>query len=164
MPRSPIGSPHIVQLALYQPDIAANFGAAIRLAACLEVGLDFIEPCGFPLSDRALKRASLDYGGLVAPVRHMDFTSFSTAVHRTSARIVAVETGQVTALHDFRFLKSDVLLLGRETEGLPDSVLQRCDAAVSIPMAGGARSFNLVTAAAIALGEAVRQTRWTASR
>jgi tRNA (cytidine/uridine-2'-O-)-methyltransferase len=150
-----------VQLALYQPDIAANFGAAIRLSACLGAGLHFIEPCGFPLSDKVLKRVSLDYGGLVTPVRHMDFNRFCTAVHGIGGRIVAVETGQVTPLHAFTFLRGDVLLLGRETEGLPEPVLQRCDAAVSIPMAPGARSLNLVTAAAIAMGEAARQTLWS---
>jgi tRNA (cytidine/uridine-2'-O-)-methyltransferase len=159
-PSSTIGSPHIVHLALYQPDMAPNFGAAIRLAACLGVGLDFIEPCGFPLSDRVLKRVSLDYGALVEPVRHRDFTCFCTAVAAAGRRIVAVETAQATALHDFTFLESDVLLLGRETEGLPEQALQACQARISIPMAPGARSLNLVNAAAIALGEALRQTRW----
>jgi tRNA (cytidine/uridine-2'-O-)-methyltransferase len=159
-PRLPIKSSHIVQLALYQPDIAANFGAALRLCACLDVGLSFIEPCGFPLSDKVLRRVSLDYGDLVAPVRHVDFGSFRTALSHAGTRIIAVETGQATALHDFSFLESDVLLLGRETRGLPDTVLAACDGRVTIPMNPTVRSFNLVTAAAIALAEAVRQTRW----
>jgi tRNA (cytidine/uridine-2'-O-)-methyltransferase len=160
-PHLPIRRSHIVQLALYQPDIAANFGAAIRLCACLEVGLHFIEPCGFLLSDKDLKRVSLDYGGLVTPVRHMDFASFRTALFTAKSRIVAIETAQATPLHNFTFLESDVLLLGRETEGLPQSVLDVCDARVTIAMNPAARSLNLATAAAISLGEAVRQTRWS---
>jgi tRNA (cytidine/uridine-2'-O-)-methyltransferase len=163
-PRSPIRSGHIVQLALYQPDMAPNFGAAIRLTGCLGVGLDFIEPCGFPLSDRALKRAALDYGDLVTPVRHTSFTAFCTAVEARGSRLIAVETAQATGLTGFAFRESDCLLVGRETSGLPRDVLECCAARVTIPMVAAARSLNVINAAAIALGEALRQTRWNPAR
>ena len=146
-----------VRLALYQPDIAPNLGAAIRLAACFGVGLDVIEPCGFPLSDRALKRASLDYGRHVSVLRHIDLASFCSALHQSDSRLVAIETGGSQSVWDWRFHQQDVILLGRETAGLSEAALTACEAHLSIPMAKGARSLNVVNAGAVALGEATRQ-------
>jgi tRNA (cytidine/uridine-2'-O-)-methyltransferase len=147
-----------VRLALFQPDIAPNFGAAIRLTACLNVGLDVIEPCGFPLSDKALKRAALDYGPSCALVRHDSFAAFCSSVNSENARIVLIETDGDTVFTDFSFRHNDVLMLGRETLGTPDDARAACGACVVIPMAEGMRSLNVITAGAIVLGEALRQT------
>jgi tRNA (cytidine/uridine-2'-O-)-methyltransferase len=149
---------HNVRLALFQPDIAPNLGAAIRLTACLGVGLDVIEPCGFPLSDKTLKRASLDYGDKCDWQRHDSFAAFAAATMLRNSRIVLIETEGSTRLTDFVFEPSDVLMLGRETEGTPSDVIAACHACVRIPMALGLRSLNVVTAGAIALTEAMRQT------
>ncbi len=149
---------HNVRLALFQPDIAPNLGAAIRLTACLGVGLDVIEPCGFPLSDKTLKRASLDYDDKCDWQRHDSFAAFAAATMLRNSRIVLIETEGSTRLTDFVFEPSDVLMLGRETEGTPGDVIAACHACVRIPMAPGLRSLNVVTAGAIALTEAMRQT------
>ncbi|GBF58076.1 tRNA (cytidine(34)-2'-O)-methyltransferase [Candidatus Phycosocius bacilliformis] len=150
-----------MRLALFQPDIAPNLGAAIRLTACLGVGLDVIEPCGFPLSDKTLKRAALDYGTQCDLKRHDSFAAFATSLRAGNSRIVLIETEGATALMDFAFHDNDVLMLGRETEGTPVDVMSACHACVRIPMAAGIRSLNVVTAGAIALTEAMRQTgRW----
>lgn len=147
-----------MRLALFQPDIAPNLGAAIRLTACLGVGLDVIEPCGFPLSDKTLKRASLDYDDKCDWQRHDSFAAFAAATMLRNSRIVLIETEGSTRLTDFVFEPSDVLMLGRETEGTPGDVIAACHACVRIPMAPGLRSLNVVTAGAIALTEAMRQT------
>jgi len=154
---------HNVRLALFQPDIAPNLGAAIRLTACLGVGLDVIDPCGFPLSDKTLKRASLDYGDKCDWRRHDSFAAFAAATKLRNSRIVLIETEGSAHLTDFVFEPSDILMLGRETEGTPADVIAACHACVRIPMAHGPRSLNVVTAGAIALTEAMRQTgRWAA--
>jgi tRNA (cytidine/uridine-2'-O-)-methyltransferase len=142
---------------MFQPDIAPNLGAAIRLCACLGVGLDVIEPCGFPLSDKALKRAAMDYAALCAPVRHDDWSAFARCVSHAGDRLVAIETGGGVAVHDFAFRPGDRLMVGRESAGLPADVLAACDAHVFVPMAAGARSFNVTVAAALALGEGLRR-------
>jgi tRNA (cytidine/uridine-2'-O-)-methyltransferase len=147
-----------VRLALFQPDIAPNMGAAIRLTACLGVGLDVIEPCGFPISDKALKRSAMDYGARCALIRHVDFAAFVAATKATKSRIIAVETSGIIAFTDFAFQEGDVLMLGRETLGTPQDVLDACDHAVVIPMADGNRSLNVTISGAIVLTEALRQT------
>lgn len=153
---------HNVRLALFQPDIAPNMGAAMRLTACLGLGLDVIEPCGFPLSDKALKRVSLDYQDKCALIRHVDFAAFVAATRARKSRIVLIETQGHTLLHDFAFRSDDVLLLGRETQGTPEPVIAACDHHVSLPMAPGIRSFNVIICGAMALTEALRQTGgWT---
>jgi tRNA (cytidine/uridine-2'-O-)-methyltransferase len=143
-----------MRLALFQPDIPQNLGACIRLAACLGVPLDVIEPCGFPLSDRSLKRAALDYGDQAEVVRHDSWAAYLAA--RPQGRLVLLTTGGAERLDRFRFEAGDTLLLGRESAGAPDEVHAAADARVRIPIR--ARSLNLATAAAIALAEALRQT------
>ncbi|MBI1200740.1 MAG: tRNA (cytidine(34)-2'-O)-methyltransferase [Phenylobacterium sp.] len=145
-----------MRLALFQPDIPQNLGAAIRLTACLGVALDVIEPCGFPLSDAAIRRAAMDYGALAEVTRHAGWRDFA-ALERPG-RLVLFTTRAAERLPDFRFRRDDVLLFGRESAGVPDGVHAAADARVVIPLAAGARSLNVVTAAAIALGEALRQT------
>jgi tRNA (cytidine/uridine-2'-O-)-methyltransferase len=151
-----------VRLALFQPDIAPNLGAAIRLTACLGIGLDLIEPCGFPLSDKTLKRTALDYGGQCDLVRHDSFAAFAGLTRATKSRIIVIETQGAQRLMDFAFEPTDVLMVGRETEGTPIEVIEACHACVRIPMQAGLRSLNVVTAGTIALTEAMRQTGgWT---
>ena len=144
-----------MRLALFQPDIPQILGAAIRLAACLGVPLDVIEPCGFPLSDAAIRRAAMDYSDIAAVRRHTGWDAFHEV---TAGRLVLFTTHGATPLHDFAFAPSDILLFGRESAGAPPEVHAAADARVVIPLAQGARSLNLVTAATLALGEALRQT------
>jgi tRNA (cytidine/uridine-2'-O-)-methyltransferase len=147
-----------MRLALFQPDIPQNLGAAIRLGACLGAPVDVIEPCGFPLSDRALKRAALDYAQIADVTRHPSWSLFRTESARKNSRLVLLTTKGATPLADFRFQADDILLLGRESAGVPEEVHAAADARLVIPLVKGARSLNVVTAAAIALGEALRQT------
>lgn len=150
-----------MRLALYQPDIPQNLGAAIRLCACLSVGLDVIEPCGFPLTDRALKRAALDYGARAAIVHHAGLAAFKAAPERSDGRLVLVETDGALSFQDFQFSTGDTLILGRESAGSPAELYEAAQVSVRVPMAPGARSLNVAMAAAIVLGEAMRQTgRW----
>lgn len=147
-----------MRLALFQPDIAPNMGAAIRLAACLGIGLDIIEPCGFPISDKTLRRSAMDYSARCELIRHIDFAAFVAATKATKSRIIAIETGSTVAFTNFAFQDSDVLMLGRETLGTPADVMAVCDAVVVIPMAPGNRSLNVTMSGAIVLTEALRQT------
>jgi tRNA (cytidine/uridine-2'-O-)-methyltransferase len=144
-----------MRLALFQPDIPQNLGAAIRLAACLDVTLDVIEPCGFPLDDRRIRRAAMDYGAYAEVIRHRGWADFLAA---KPGRIVLFTTRGASLLHDFAFEPTDTLLFGRESAGVPDDVHEAADARVMIPLAPGARSFNLTVSAAIGLSEALRQT------
>lgn len=147
-----------MRIVLFQPDQAANFGACIRLCACLGSELHFVEPTGFPLSDRTLKRVALDYGPACTVVRHDSWHAFVAARTAAGGALLAVETGPGTVYSQHTFSPGDWLLLGRETEGLPQAVLEACDAHLVIPMTAGARSLNLATATAIVLSEALRQT------
>ena len=147
-----------MRLALFQPDIPQNLGAALRLGACLGVGVDIVEPCGFPLSDAAIRRSAMDYAALAQVARHAGWTDFQASVRRDGARIVLFTTRADAAFHSFAFAADDVLLFGRESAGVPDEVHAAADARLFIPLAAGARSLNLVTAAALALGEALRRT------
>lgn len=142
-------------LALFQPDIPQNLGAAIRLGACLDTPVHVIEPCGFPLSDKAIRRAALNYGDPGEVVRHPDWSAFRAAAR---GRIVLFTTRGASPLHDFAFAPDDVLLFGRESSGVPDFVHAAADARVIIPLSRGRRSFNLTVSAAIGLSEALRQT------
>jgi tRNA (cytidine/uridine-2'-O-)-methyltransferase len=126
------------------------------LAACLGVALDVIEPCGFPLSDRALKRAAMDYAAQAEVARHDSWAAFTSA--RTGRRLVLFTTKAAEPLHGFAFQPDDVLLFGRESAGVPEAVHQAADARLVIPIRPETRSLNVVTAAAVALGEALRQT------
>jgi tRNA (cytidine/uridine-2'-O-)-methyltransferase len=145
-----------MRLALFQPDIPQNVGAAIRLTACLGIGLDVIEPCAFGLDDRALKRAALDYGPLAHLTRHPSWSAFK-AILVPPARLVVLSTKGELLLHDFAFRPDDILLMGRESAGVPDEVRDIADARLRIPIIPQARSLNVATAAALALGEALRQ-------
>jgi tRNA (cytidine/uridine-2'-O-)-methyltransferase len=147
-----------VRLALYQPDIPQNLGAAIRLAACLGAPLDVIEPCGFPLTDRALKRAALDYGDAAEWRRHASLAKFMAAPERAAGRLVLVETDGALPFQDFAFSTGDTLVLGRESAGSPGELYEAAQASIRIPMARGLRSLNVISAAAVALTEAMRQT------
>ena len=145
-----------MRLALFQPDIPQNLGAAIRLAACLAVPLDIIRPAAFPLGAQDVRRAAMDYAALAEIVLHASWDAFTAA--RQGGRLVLLTTGGGTGLYEFRFDPADTLLLGREAAGVPDAVHRDADARIRVPMAAGARSMNVVNAAAIALGEALRQT------
>jgi tRNA (cytidine/uridine-2'-O-)-methyltransferase len=147
-----------MRLALFQPDIPQNLGAALRLGGCLGVGVDVIEPCGFPLSDRAMRRAALDYVALADVARHAGWADFLRSPQRQDGRLVLFTTRGAQPFHQFAFAPGDVLLFGRESAGVPDEVHHAADARLVIPLSPGARSLNLVTAAAMALGEALRQT------
>jgi len=149
-----------MRIALYQPDIAGNVGTILRLAACLGVPVDLIEPMGFAFSDRALARAGMDYAAQADVVRHADWGSFETSM---TGRIVLLSTQGATRLDAAVFRPDDVLLLGSESAGVPQSVHDRADLRVMIPMRPGFRSLNVAVSAAIALGEALRQTKgWPA--
>lgn len=146
----------MVSLALYQPDIPQNTGAALRLAACLGVEAHLIEPAGFDTGDRNLRRAGLDYVAHVTLVRHLSWDDFVAA--RLPRRIVLLTTKASLPYTAFAFAPDDILLLGRESAGVPEAVHAAADGRVTIPMMPGMRSLNVVTAAAMVLGEALRQT------
>jgi tRNA (cytidine/uridine-2'-O-)-methyltransferase len=148
----------IVRLALYQPDIPQNLGAAIRLCACMGVPLDVIDPCGFPLTDKALRRSAMDYGDHAAVTRHESFAAFLSAPERRAGRLVLIETDGETDLYGFAFQPRDTLALGRETQGAGQDLRAASDSTVRIPMMPGLRSLNVGVAGAIALTEALRQT------
>ncbi|MGK6319239.1 tRNA (cytidine(34)-2'-O)-methyltransferase [Sphingomonas sp. DT-204] len=147
-----------MRIALYQPDIAGNVGTILRTAACLGVGVDLIEPMGFPWGDRALARSGMDYAARVEVKRHADWAAFAAEV---DGRIVLATTKAAVRLDAARFEAGDVLLFGSEGAGVPDTVHARADLRVAIPMVADMRSLNVAVAAGIVLGEALRQTeRW----
>ncbi len=145
-----------MRIALYQPDIAGNVGAVLRTAACFGVPCDIIEPCGFAFSERALKRAGMDYAAQAQITRHVDWDAFLASVGE--ARIVLMSSKAATALPSFAFFASDIILMGSESNGAPAAVHERADARVTIPMASGFRSLNISVSAGIALAEGLRQT------
>ena len=147
-----------MRLALYQPDIPQNLGAALRLCACLGVALDVIEPCGFPLTDAAMKRAALDYGDKARVARHTSFATFRAAPERTNGRLVLIETDGAIGFQDFSFSTGDTLILGRESAGSPGELYEAAQASVRIPMVRGLRSLNVISAGTVVLTEAMRQT------
>ena len=151
------------RIALYQPDIAGNTGAILRLGACLGVGVDIIGPTGFDISDRNLKRAGMDYLEIASLTRHDDWSAFEAWRANTGRRLVLLTTGAVASHAAYAFSAHDVLLFGRESAGVPDHVHAAADARLRIPMPGGGRSLNLAMCVAIAAGEAMRQTEptWT---
>jgi len=144
-----------MRLALFEPDIAGNVGTVLRLAACLGIAVDLIEPMGFAWSDRALARAGMDYAAQAEVVRHADWEAF---VGQARGRLVLLTTKGGERPDAARFERDDVLLLGSESAGVPPHVHERADARVRIPMRDGFRSLNVAVAAALALGEALRQT------
>ncbi|MFT4716459.1 MAG: tRNA (cytidine/uridine-2'-O-)-methyltransferase [Paracoccaceae bacterium] len=146
-----------MRLATYQPDIAPNLGAMIRICACFNVPLDIVEPCGFPLSIKALRRSAMDYADIADLNRHDSWEAFEAT--RSTGRLILLTTAADCDLWDFSFQPSDTLLMGRETAGVPGDVHDTCDAHVRIAMPGGGRSLNVSVSAGIALAEALRQTR-----
>jgi tRNA (cytidine/uridine-2'-O-)-methyltransferase len=145
----------VLRIALYQPDIAGNVGTILRLSACMGVPCDIIEPCGFPFSDKALKRAGMDYAIVANVTRHSDWDQF----HKTKAgRLVLMTNRGAQNLYDAEFQSDDVILMGSEGSGAPETVHAAADLRIRIPMAAGFRSLNVAVAAGIALTEALRQT------
>lgn len=147
-----------MRLALFQPDIPQNLGAALRLGACLGVPVEVIEPCGFPLSDRGVRRAAMDYGLLADLHRHDGWEAFRDSPFRKGGRLVLFTTRGARPLHEFAFEPGDTLLMGRESAGVPEEIHEAAQARVFIPLMPGARSLNVTVAAAIGLSEALRQT------
>ena len=146
-----------LRIALYQPDIAGNTGTVLRMAACLGVSVDIIEPAGFDMSDRALRRAGMDYVEMAALARHVDWNAFEERRRAGGRRLVLFSTRAALPYADFTFVGNDVLLFGRESAGVPDHVHDAADARLLIPMRPGARSLNVALTAAMAAGEALRQ-------
>jgi tRNA (cytidine/uridine-2'-O-)-methyltransferase len=145
-----------MRLALYQPDQAGNVGTILRTAACFGVPVDVIEPCGFPFSDRSLKRAGMDYVAMTEVTRHPDWVAFEAVL---AGRFVLFTTAaDAVHLPDARFEPSDTLLFGSESRGAPAEVHARAELRVRIPQVEGTRSLNLAVAAGIGLAEALRQT------
>jgi tRNA (cytidine/uridine-2'-O-)-methyltransferase len=146
-----------LHLALFEPDIPQNTGALLRLAACLGVDVDLIEPCGFLLDDRRFRRALLDYAADLQICRHASWAAF-LAARNAQSRLILMTTSGTIALHHFAFAADDTILLGRESAGVPGSVHRAASARVVIPLRSPARSLNVALAGALALGEALRQT------
>ncbi len=148
-----------MRLALFEPDIPQNVGAMLRLCACLGMPLDVIEPCGFAFDDRKLRRAALDYADKAVLARHVSWDAFLQAQAKAKGRLVLLSTKAEILYTDFAFAKDDTLLVGRESAGVPEDVHARADARLTIPMQAGLRSLNVGLAAAMVLGEALRQTK-----
>jgi tRNA (cytidine/uridine-2'-O-)-methyltransferase len=148
----------MLSLVLYQPDIPQNAGTMLRLGACLGVDVHVIEPAGFDLSDRALRRAGMDYLAQVRLIRHLSWDKFVAWRTESGRRLVLATTRSALPYTDFGFRDGDLILMGRESAGVPETVHAAADARIVIPMAAGLRSLNVATAAAMMLGEALRQT------
>jgi tRNA (cytidine/uridine-2'-O-)-methyltransferase len=146
------------RLALFQPDIPQNAGTMLRMAACLGVPVEIVEPAGFDVSDRNLRRAGLDYLGSVTINRHASWRAFEEWRRREGLRLVLATTKGALPYASFAFGQDDLILLGRESAGVPDEVHAAADARVVVPMREGLRSLNVAVAAAMILGEALRQT------
>jgi tRNA (cytidine/uridine-2'-O-)-methyltransferase len=146
-----------MRIALYQPDIPQNTGTILRLCACLNVEAHIIEPAGFPVSDRHFRRAGMDYLDQVAIVRHDSWSKFEQWRREKGFRLILFSTRGARPYLDHRYTTSDILLFGRESAGVPDDVVAAADARLVIPIEPGLRSLNVAMAAAMALGEALRQ-------
>ncbi len=147
-----------LRIALYQPDIAGNTGTILRLAACLGLSVDIIEPAGFDISDRNLKRAGMDYLASVALTRHVNWQRFDEWRRQEGRRLVLASTKAALPYTSFDYRADDILLFGRESAGVPDHVHETADGRVLIPMVEGQRSINVAMSAAMIAGEALRQT------
>jgi tRNA (cytidine/uridine-2'-O-)-methyltransferase len=145
-----------MRIALYQPEIAGNVGAVLRLAACFGVPVDIIEPTGFAFSDTKMRRAGMDYMDQVEMVRHENWDAFQTENRR---QIILLTTKGGVSLYNHAFTPNDTLLMGSESAGVPSTILPFCAQRVRIPLVDGVRSLNLAVATGIAISEALRQTR-----
>jgi tRNA (cytidine/uridine-2'-O-)-methyltransferase len=145
-----------MRIALFEPEIAGNVGAVLRLGACMGVPVDLIEPMGFAWDDKRVRRTAMDYIDHVEVTRHAGFGAFQASVD--SQRLVLFTTKGAQSIYDFAFRADDVLLFGKESAGVPPAVVESCHARIRIPMRQEVRSMNLASSAALALGEALRQT------
>jgi tRNA (cytidine/uridine-2'-O-)-methyltransferase len=145
-----------LRIAMFEPEIAGNVGAVLRLGACLGAAVDLIEPMGFAWDDRRVRRTAMDYIDHVATTRHADFAAFQAAIG--TRRLVLFTTKAAQSAYEFSFQADDVLLFGKESAGVPEPVAAACHARLRLPIRAAVRSMNLATAAALALGEALRQT------
>jgi tRNA (cytidine/uridine-2'-O-)-methyltransferase len=148
-----------MQIALFQPDIPQNTGTILRLCACLDVAAHIIEPAGFQTSDRHFRRAGMDYLDHVRLMRHGSWTKFEEWRHEAGYRLILFTTKVTRSYLDFRYAASDILLFGRESAGVTDAVVAAADARLAIPIKPPLRSLNVAMSAAMAIGEALRQTR-----
>jgi tRNA (cytidine/uridine-2'-O-)-methyltransferase len=145
-----------MRIALYEPEIAGNVGAVMRLGACMGAAVDLIEPLGFAWDDKRVRRAAMDYIDHVEVTRHAGFAAFRAAI--APRRLVLFTTKAMQSVYDFSFAPDDVLLFGKESAGVPPQVAEACDARLRIPMRPEVRSMNLASSAALVLGEALRQS------
>ena len=152
-----------MQVALYQPDIPQNTGTILRLCACLNVPAHIIEPAGFPVSDRHFRRAGMDYLDQVTISRHDSWRKFEEWRAKTGDRLLLFSTKAARPYLDFSYRAGDILLFGRESAGVPDDVMEAADERLVIPIAAGMRSLNVAMSVAMALGEALRQTKLMAA-
>ena len=149
-----------MQIALFQPDIPQNTGTILRLCACLNAAAHIIEPAGFPVSDRHFRRSGMDYLDRVSLMRHDSWSKFEQWRNDKGLRLILFTTKGAVSYLDYRYGSTDILLFGRESAGVPDEVASAADARLVIPIEPGLRSLNVAMAAAMALGEALRQTRF----
>jgi len=145
-----------MRIALFEPEIAGNVGAVMRLCACLGAAVDLIEPLGFAWDDRRVRRTAMDYIDHVSVTRHQDFAAFRQTVG--SSRLVLFTTKAQQSAYEFGYRPDDILLFGKESAGVPELLADDCEERVRIPLRPAVRSLNLATTAALALGEALRQT------
>ena len=145
-----------MRVALFEPEIAGNVGAILRLGACLGAAVDLIEPMGFKWDDRRVRRTAMDYIDHVAIARHADFDAFKASI--AGRRLILLTTKSRHSAFEFSFRPDDVLLFGKESSGVPAEIAEACDARLRLPIRSEVRSMNLAIAAAVALGEALRQT------
>jgi tRNA (cytidine/uridine-2'-O-)-methyltransferase len=148
-----------MQIALFQPDIPQNTGTILRLCACMDVAAHIIEPAGFAISDRRFRRAGMDYLGYVALTRHDSWSKFEQWRKDAGYRLVLFTTKAASSYLDYQYRTDDILLFGRETAGVTDEVVAAADARLVIPINPDLRSLNVAMTVAMALGEALRQTR-----
>jgi tRNA (cytidine/uridine-2'-O-)-methyltransferase len=148
-----------MQIALFEPDIAQNTGTILRLAACLGVAAHIIEPAGFPVSDRAFRRAGMDYLDRVSLTRHATWAAFEQWRRAERLNVVLLTTRATTSYLEHRFATNEVLLFGRESSGVPEAVHAAADTRLTIPLRAGLRSLNVAMACAMVVGEALRQAR-----
>jgi tRNA (cytidine/uridine-2'-O-)-methyltransferase len=147
----------LLRLALYQPDIPQNAGTLLRLSACLGVAVDIIEPCGFVLDERKVRRAGMDYIDQARYLRHSSWDAFAATLAAEGRRLVLLTTGGETRHDRFPFAAGDTIMVGRESSGVPREVFEWAEARIRIPMRAGARSLNVALAAAMATAEALRR-------
>jgi tRNA (cytidine/uridine-2'-O-)-methyltransferase len=158
LPESTAGVPPRLRLAVYQPERPHNLGAVLRLGACFGTLVEVVEPCGFPLDDRRIRQAALDYADQVRWARHPDFAAFETARLAARRRLVLLTTAGEQYHHRATYMPDDILMLGSESGGVPETVHRHAELRVRIPMRPGLRSLNVAMAGAIVLAEALRQT------